>query len=311
MTNSCRAEHFDLIQAGAAARTVGAVAQLGDDALQAQPAGMAQHDLALVVEMFAVADRVARLGDERGQQRLALDQRQGASGRGRRGAEGRRRSSESGRCGLRARSACSAEKSEAPASHLRPPFRRRGPAVVAGRAASASTSGLPNRSVQSSPLRVSSVTRAVLDLRLEAVAVELDLVQPAVAAGGRLGQGRQRRRDEGGQGRLLAPLIFAVGGLARRALAQACFAPLAAAFARLEPAGFAGDLLDRTAGLHRLRSFLEDVGVAVGVAGAVVLALDQQPVLALFAAACRASAPDASGPVSFSPCSSNSRWPLA
>ena len=41
---------------------------------------------------------------------------------------------------------------------------------------------------------------AVLDMRLEPIAVELDLMQPPVAGRRRLGQRRQHRLDEAGQG---------------------------------------------------------------------------------------------------------------
>src|SRR3546814_6452997 len=56
-------------------RAVGRVALLGHHASEAQPAGMAQHQLAVLLEVLAVAQRPLRVAQQRGKRRLALDQR--------------------------------------------------------------------------------------------------------------------------------------------------------------------------------------------------------------------------------------------
>ena len=140
--------------AGAAGR-IGGVALLRDQPLEAEPAGVPQHDLAVLVEMLAEAKRLGRAVQQRRQPVLAGDERLGRAGPRRRGRAGRRGSSGSGRCGRRDRSACSAEKSEAPPapSTTSSPSRI---AVLAGSAASAPPIAAPKRSVQSWPLRVRS-----------------------------------------------------------------------------------------------------------------------------------------------------------
>ncbi len=126
-----------------------------------------------------------------------------------------------------------------------------------------------------------------LDARLQAVAVELDLVQPARAGRRGGGERRQRGRNEIGQLRLARALdggrIGRLGlrlflyGLGLRAGGFADAAGLR------RPAGrFSGDVLDVASGLHRFRSFLEKI-VLVFRHGEFVVAFDQQPVLALLA----------------------------
>src|SRR5690606_29243044 len=55
--------------------TVGAAAELGDDALEAELAGVAQHHRALFLEMRAIAQPALLAPDHRLKQRLAIDQR--------------------------------------------------------------------------------------------------------------------------------------------------------------------------------------------------------------------------------------------
>ena len=110
------------------------------------------------------------------------------------------------------------------------------------------------------------------DLRLHAIAVELHLVQP-VLAGGRIPfQRRQLRLDEVEPLAGLRPWPWPAAGLLE--CQTFGFLPLARlAFA---------DLLDRQAGLHRLRRFLQNI--LAGPRGGIVR-LDQQPVVALLARA--------------------------
>ena len=55
MTNSSLSTHFDLSQPLRPAGAVGRVCQLGDDALEAQPAGVPEHHLAALGEVLAVS----------------------------------------------------------------------------------------------------------------------------------------------------------------------------------------------------------------------------------------------------------------
>ena len=108
---------------------------------------------------------------------------------------------------------------------------------------------------------------AAVDVRLQPVAVELDLVHPGVALRRLRFEGRERRRDEAGEGiaRLAGPRLrscvwrFGARGLSR------------------------GDVLDRATRDHRGGLFLEDVGIGRARARPR-RSLDQQPVLALLAA---------------------------
>ena len=59
----------------AAAGAVRRIAKLGDNAFQAQPAGVSQHQGAILLKMAAVADDAAVTADDLFQQFLALDQR--------------------------------------------------------------------------------------------------------------------------------------------------------------------------------------------------------------------------------------------
>src|SRR5690606_13329235 len=69
----CGAFRLDPVLAPPAA--IWRVAQLRDDALQAQPAGMAQHHGAAFLEMVAVADEAVAVCDQPFEQGLALGQR--------------------------------------------------------------------------------------------------------------------------------------------------------------------------------------------------------------------------------------------
>ncbi len=69
------AEALRLGPALAAPGAIGRRSELGHDSLEAEPAGVPQHDLAVLVEMAAVADGPRPAADDRLQQRLARDER--------------------------------------------------------------------------------------------------------------------------------------------------------------------------------------------------------------------------------------------
>lgn len=96
--------------------------------------------------------------------------------------------------------------------------------------------------------------RAGVDPRLQAITVELDLVQPAPAGGGGRGQGRQHRRDEIRQGlrfRALGP--GEIGGRGFGLLRRGVRLALADRPGPCGPAGFlAGQFGDVAAGLDRI-----------------------------------------------------------
>lgn len=124
-----------------------------------------------------------------------------------------------------------------------------------------------------------------LDARLQPVAVELDLVQPAIAGRRRGGERRQRRWQEIGQ--LALAHALEAGGTGRfrflRFRCLLCFRGFADASCLRGQAGFLpGDVSNLSAGLDRFRPFAEQVVLAFRD-GERVVALDQQPVLALFA----------------------------
>lgn len=76
MTNSCWAGHFDLIQLLLQAFAIGRVPQLGDDSLGTKAASMAQNECAVLVEMAAVAQYTLHPWRALFQKRLARFQRQ-------------------------------------------------------------------------------------------------------------------------------------------------------------------------------------------------------------------------------------------
>src|ERR1700733_8488670 len=133
-------------------------------------------------------------------------------------------------------------------------------------------------------------------MRLKPVAVELDLMQPSVSGGRRLGQRRQHRLDKVGQGSLDPVLDRGrVGRLSRRRgpgllrrPARSRFGPNARAvrlfdLSRLRrlAARMPSELVNRSAGVDRLWPLLEDIGF-VGGTGEFIVPLDEKPVLALF-----------------------------
>ena len=58
MTTSCPARHFDFAQRFGAARYVGCIELLGDDAFERQPAGRLQHRIAAILEMLDIAEKM-------------------------------------------------------------------------------------------------------------------------------------------------------------------------------------------------------------------------------------------------------------
>ena len=92
---------FRLDPALAAPRPIGRVRPLRDHAFQAEPAGMAQHEVAILVEMVAEPDEAWFGADHWPEDRLALRQRQAGSGRSRRDAGDRRHRRRNGRCAPR------------------------------------------------------------------------------------------------------------------------------------------------------------------------------------------------------------------
>src|SRR5262249_44757939 len=152
---------------------------------------------------------------------------------------------------------------------------------------------------------IEALAREQLDLAmvepgLDAVAVELDLVHPALPARRRRTQGGERRRHERGQARAVEGFVSAVlaalgldrGDPARRPRPAACCGCAGAYVVGSASVGMPpplaalafGDLRDRAAADHRARLFLENIGIA-GAAGGLVLGLDQQPRHLLFAGA--------------------------
>src|SRR5690606_3742019 len=131
---------------------------------------------------------------------------------------------------------------------------------------------------------------ATLDAGLDAIAVELHLVQPALARGWRLGEAGELRRNElrhrsglAVRRRFGSRLLGPSGGFRRGRLALPLPAPhgIADLGSNRAAAGKARpDLVQGAAGLDR--GFLADEGVRV-VARRFVPLLDQQPVVALLA----------------------------
>ena len=127
ITTSCPARHLALVQVVAAARPIGRVEPLGDDAFERQLAGRAQHRIAAGLEMLDKADQRAGRpcsAEQRLQALLALRQGQArADPRRRRTADRRRRRSGRRSCPPTAPPAARRN----PARHGRPArrFRRR------------------------------------------------------------------------------------------------------------------------------------------------------------------------------------------
>ena len=115
-------------------------------------------------------------------------------------------------------------------------------------------------------------------------------MEPSIPGGRRLGERRQHRLDKAGQGPL--GCAFDCARIGRRALAgprarlgggrAAALGLLDLSRLRRPARGFAGEVVDRPAGFHRLRALLENVG-GPGRAGEFIVALDQKPILALLA----------------------------
>ena len=194
-------------------------------------------------------------------------------------------------------------------------------------------------------MRVSRRTFAAVEPRLDAIAVELDLVNPFVPARRRL---VQRRRDWAERSRAIVTSILPLpcglsltcataidAAFVRVFLAPRACAPSHLRFAVLRPLDFAlaaatsfrlvrrrpiavpdallalarRDLLDRAAGGDRAWLFLQNILVA-RAARLLVLALDQQPVLVplVWPAPHAHEMPAA---VQFLAVEFESRWPLA
>jgi hypothetical protein len=159
------------------------------------------------------------------------------------------------------------------------------------------------------PLAREQAHVTVLQPRLNAVAVELDLVHPALAARRGRAQRGERRRHEVGQRRGVRPRSLAcaltlagtfLGGCSRGAARPRarCFARSGSAAITLGRSGLHvvlhapvgvpdalaalafGDLRERAAADHREWSDLEDIRIS-RVARGLVLAFDQQPRLLL------------------------------
>ena len=114
-------------------------------------------------------------------------------------------------------------------------------------------------------------------------------MQPPVSAGRRFGQRRQHRLDEARHRSFDRALNL--GGIRRLAFVRVgtWLDGCARVAGLLDPSRlgrparrFACDLIDRPSGLDQFRPFLEEVGVSGG-AGVFVVALDQEPILALLA----------------------------
>ena len=200
----------------AAARSVGRVELLGDDAFEAHAAGRFQHGVARGLEMLDIAQRLV-LALEPVQQllqpRLALAERQvRADPRRRRTADRRRR-----RPGPRScpRTAPPAGRAKSGTPLLVERHRLAVDHAVRQALGLLGDGGEFLRPVQ--PLAGAQHRLAVLDAQLQAIAVELDLVRPAGAAGRLLDQLGELRLDELGHRRDLAGL--GLGGRDRGLLA--------------------------------------------------------------------------------------------
>ena len=196
-----------------AARAIGRVELLGDDAFEAHAAGRFQHRIARRLEMLDIAQR-RMLALEPVQQllqpRLALAERQRrADPRRRRTADRRRRRSGRRTCPPTS-AACRAAKSGAPcvsSATASPSIMQSGRLLgLLG------DGGELLRPVQ--PLARAQRRLAVLDAQLQAIAVELDLVRPA---GVRRAAARPAWRAAARRSRGIAETLRGLGlGRARR-----------------------------------------------------------------------------------------------
>ena len=279
---------LDLQPVSDAARSVGRGELLGDDAFEAHARSRFQHGRARGLEMLDIAQR-RMLALEPVQQllqpRLALAERQGAQilAVGEQQIEGE----EDQGVGLALRKGC-LQGAEIRHAALVERHRLAVDHAVRQALGLLGDGGKFRRPVQ--PLAGAQHRLAVLDAQLQAIAVELDLVRPAGAAGRLLVQLGELRLDEFGHRRDLAGLGLGGrdGGLLAAILLvalphRAGRALLAGHERRRRPARAERDLLQGAARGDRLGILQKRVLVAL--VGELVAMLDQQPVGALAAAA--------------------------
>src|SRR5208337_3705824 len=259
----------------AAPRPIGRTPELRHDAFEAEPAGVPEHDLAVLVEMAAVAQRSGAVAEDRLQKPLALDKRR-----------------------LAQIEAVQVEEIEGVEDEAVRALLAEGP-LEGGEVRRAGVVldhdlAVDQRLAHGKPLerldhRLAELRRPVepaareqreaslVDARLDPIAVELDFVQPAFAGGRRLDRRRQHRLDEAGQRRPLRPLdrrqIRQFGGVA---------APLDPAGLRRPARRLLRHLVDGASGRRGIRPLLQNVR-RVLASGEFVVALDEQPVLVLVA----------------------------
>ena len=186
---------FGLGPALRAAGAIGRIELLGDDAFQRQLAGRFQHGIAAALEMLDIADQLLPCPCRASSScfNRSLRSRSGSARRSSPSANSRSNAKKIRSSVLPSDSAaCSAEKSGAPlwsSATISP---------------SISASGSDARLLRDGaelvgpvqPLAGLQRRLAVLDPQLHAIAVELDLVAPAVAARRPLDRGAELRRDE-------------------------------------------------------------------------------------------------------------------
>ena len=263
------------------------MAGLRDDAFETEGAGALQHQLAVLHEVGAVPNSAAVDPDQLAKQFLAADER---------------RFAQIVSVEIEAIEGVIGEAVEASVAEVRLQERKLGDAALVfdhhlavdqggahGQVSQRLVHGVAEfmRPIEAAPGPERNL--AVLDMRLKPVAVELDLMQPSIAGGRRLRQRRQHRLDKAGQGTFGA--ILDRGRVQRLPCRRthARFGRGAGAVRLLDlsrlrrPARrFPFELVNRPAGIDRLWPLFEDIGF-IGGAGEFIVALDEKPVLALFA----------------------------
>ncbi len=203
-----RIRALGLDEALRAAAAIRCVAALGDDAFEPHPAGMIEHRRPIVIQMLAVSDRPAPLPDQTRELRLALRERQ----TGKIAAVTVKEIEDvvdeplAVTClecrlqtGERGDAACVLDHDLA--------IDQRGTRRQLGHGVG---------DVRKSVRPIEALARQQPDLamvkpRLDAIAVELDLVDPAPAAGSCRAQRGERRRHEEGKRRTMRPGFLALG----------------------------------------------------------------------------------------------------